>query len=83
MLIRLLPAVSLMSSKFLRSTTGALKLKCCPNTPARKVASCAVVFAGAVEHRCIVIHQSARGGQLFAAETEVKVARVVIGEVVP
>ena len=30
-------------------------------------ASCAVVFAGAVEHRCIVIHQSARGGQLLQA----------------
>ena len=30
-------------------------------------ASCAVVFAGAVEHRCIVIHQSARGSQLLAA----------------
>ena len=30
-------------------------------------ASCAVVFAGAVEHRCIVIHQSARSGQLLQA----------------
>ena len=39
-----------------------------------KSAFCAVVFAGAVEHRCIVIHQSASGGQLLAAGAEVKVA---------
>ena len=45
-------------------------------------ASRAVVFAGAVEHRRIVIHQSARGGQLLAAWAEVEVVRVVIGEVV-
>jgi two-component system, NtrC family, sensor kinase len=45
-------------------------------------ACCAVVFAGAVERRCIVIYQSARGGQLLAAGAKVEVARVVIGEVV-
>ena len=50
-----------------RSTRTALELE---------VASCAVMFAGAVEHRRIVIHQSARGGQLLAAGAEVKVARV-------
>jgi hypothetical protein len=50
--------------------------------PELESASRAVVFAGAVEHRCMVIHQSARGGQLLAAVTKVAVTHVVIGEVV-
>jgi hypothetical protein len=41
-----------------RSTSTALELE---------GASCAVVFAGAAEHRCIVIHQSTRGGHFLAA----------------
>lgn len=44
--------------------------------------SCAVVFAGAVEQRRIVIDESARGGQRLAARAEVDIALVVIGEVV-
>src|SRR3984893_2068770 len=43
-----------------------------------ETASCAVAFTGAVKDRRIVIHQSARRGQLLAAGADVGIALVVI-----
>ena len=51
-------------------------------TPGLESASCTVVFARAVEHRRIIIHERARRGQRLAAGADIDIVLVVISEVV-